>query len=292
MFQNPTDLSSVKKYPFYSDLLSKIYNIRDNFSVMPQISGKSVLGRGIFSIPIGNPESSVLLMGGIKGSHWITSVLLLLFCEDLLRAYQTSGKLMGINIGKVLENRGVIILPCLNPDGFEISLGEMCENESPPPQGHKINSSSLWDFNANGVDIPLNFDTNWDSKSINDNEFLLRRGKTPFSEPESTCIAKLCFQNNMKHLVTLGLGDDKVYYDYKNYAPSASKLMAELIVSGSTYSACRNCDNYFVNNWFIKTFRKPAFSICMNANSLELSNSAIMEIYSKVKESLIISLIL
>jgi g-D-glutamyl-meso-diaminopimelate peptidase len=291
MFLNPTDINSVTKYPFYSDLLNKIYDLRDKYSVMPKISGKSILGRGIFTIPIGNPDGAVMIIGGVQGNHWLTSIMLLLFCEELLATYENGGKLMGMSIKKILESRGVIILPCLNPDSFEITSRNLNDGRQ-TVEDIISKESPLSICNANGVDISKNFETNWISGKSNKNLGEIYSGKAPFSEPESLCVARLCFDYNVKQLITLGLGKKEIAYGYRDYAPPESKLMAEMIASGSDYKVCKNYDKHCFNNWFVKNFRRPSFSINIDENTAISEEKDIINLYSGLRELLIIAMLL
>ena len=50
------------------------------------VIGSSLLGRSIYAIHIGSRRRKVLYCGGVHGREWITSLLLLHYAEDLLRA--------------------------------------------------------------------------------------------------------------------------------------------------------------------------------------------------------------
>ena len=46
-----------------------------------EVCGRTALGRGIFSLNIGNQDNSVIYAAGFHGSEWITSLALFLFAS-------------------------------------------------------------------------------------------------------------------------------------------------------------------------------------------------------------------
>ncbi|MBQ8669910.1 MAG: gamma-D-glutamyl-meso-diaminopimelate peptidase, partial [Oscillospiraceae bacterium] len=86
------------------------------------LAGNSLLGRPIPVLAVGRLNTPVLMVGGVHGGEWLTVLLLLRFAEDLLRSLSCRRPLAGVDLGRSLERRGLLILPCLNPDGTAIAL--------------------------------------------------------------------------------------------------------------------------------------------------------------------------
>ena len=129
----------------------------------PQIQGRTALGRGIFSLTIGNEKNSVLLAGGFHGSEWLTSLALYLFTERLCRSISEGNLLCSVDIKKAFTQLGVTVIPCVNPDGTEIAVHGI-----DGAKGLKKFVSSIecedyrkWNANALGVDINHNFNAGW-----------------------------------------------------------------------------------------------------------------------------------
>ena len=72
----------VKEYPF----------------LKVDISGRTVLGRGIFSFSLGSLHNSVIIAGGFDGSDGISPLLLYMFIEDVCRSIKEKQELCGVNI--------------------------------------------------------------------------------------------------------------------------------------------------------------------------------------------------
>ena len=86
-----------------------------------ELVGRTALGRGIFSLSIGNQDNSVIYAGAFHGSEWITSLALMLFAERLCHSIKHYHLLCGVDMKRALTQLGVTIIPCVNPDGVEIA---------------------------------------------------------------------------------------------------------------------------------------------------------------------------
>lgn len=84
--------------------------------------GHSVLGRPIYALQIGEPRERVLFCGAFHGMEWLTCSLLLRFVARLCHALDTGEPLAEIDVRRALLGRGLVVVPCVNPDGVEISL--------------------------------------------------------------------------------------------------------------------------------------------------------------------------
>ena len=163
--------------------------------------GKSVLGRKIAALSLGDSRGGVLYVGATHGSEWLTSLLLLEFFDELCAAYERGGRPYGIDVRRALRTRGVLVVPVLNPDGVEIAL---CGAESALALCGKVTRLSggncaCWNANARGVDINHNFAAGWEELRALEQEqgiFGPAPGKyggpCPFSEPETRAACGAC----------------------------------------------------------------------------------------------------
>ena len=84
--------------------------------------GRSCGGRDITALKIGSAAEYSLIAAAFHGSEHITSAVLLMFIEELADAVKNGGYIAGLNAARALNGRGVIFVPCVNPDGCEISI--------------------------------------------------------------------------------------------------------------------------------------------------------------------------
>ncbi|HPF07987.1 MAG TPA: M14 family carboxypeptidase N/E [Spirochaetota bacterium] len=135
-------------------------------------TGLSVEGRPIRAIVISdNPgttggEPAIRLTGGIHGSEMISVELMIRFIEYLTYNYDKDAEVQDL-----VDNRYIVIIPVLNPDGLAAKRR----------------------YNSNGVDLNRNFSFAWESDAYGSH------GSSALSEPESQAMVSFS-QSNIFHL--------------------------------------------------------------------------------------------
>ena len=110
-------------FPDYKTRKEIINELCDRYKFIKHcFAGKSVCGRGIDVLHIGNTKNRVLYCGGFHGSEYLTILALLKFFEECCEAMESDKTVGGCKIGNFLSIRGLTIVPCVNPDGTEIAL--------------------------------------------------------------------------------------------------------------------------------------------------------------------------
>ena len=128
-----------------------------------KIIGYSVEGRPVYALVISDNPSSmevdepkIRLSGYIHGNEYISGEVLIRFISHLTGAYDAAQP--GLIETKLVNNRYIVVIPMINPDGVFRSVRN----------------------NSNNVDLNRNFDEYWTN--------LYDHGAYPFSEPESAAI--------------------------------------------------------------------------------------------------------
>lgn len=271
-----------KKYPFIS------------YSVI----GKSCVGRDIIALKVGKAASYSLFAAAFHGSEHITSNILLYFAEELCEALGSDGSIAGLNARKALFGRGVIFVPCVNPDGCEISIhgsvgcssgaariGRLCENDF-----------THWNANYRGVDINHNFDAGW--KDLHERE---RRagitgpaptrfgGYAPESEPETVALTSLCRENRIHHVAALHSQGEVIYWSYGDKKPNRSEHMAQIMATASGYALdvpVGMASGGGFKDWFIESFNRPGFTIELGRGKNPLDPATAYSIYETARKML------
>lgn len=149
--------------------------------------GLSLQGREIFGFRVtspvapasGSPRKPVIVINSLQHAReWITLTSSLYAATQLLATYNTDAR-----VRAALDRYEIVFVPILNPDGYEITWTtnrywrKNARTVSPPPQ-------------IAGVDLNRNWSVGWglnngSSGAYNSEEY---RGKSPFSEPETTAL--------------------------------------------------------------------------------------------------------
>ena len=293
-----------KEYTYHErqaliDLLCEKYKFIKRFTI-----GKSCMGKSITALKIGNSKSYSLITAATHGSERITSLVLLMFIADLCRAITVGESIEGVNVRKGLLGRGVIFVPCVNPDGCDISLlgKSACGLRGVEYSNLCRGDFKKWNANARGVDINHNFDAGWEilrKKEISLG--IVGPGPTryggirPHSEPETNALVDLCRNTNIRHVVSLHSQGEVIYWTYGSKIPEKSRQMAEIMATTSGYSLDIPIDiatGGGFKDWFIKEFSRPGFTVEIGKGENPLPISDANKIYNQIRELLMLSTIM
>jgi len=291
--------------PSYKNMCSAISYLKSEYPDLKVFPiGASVLGREITALSIGNPMNATLFVGATHGLEWLTTLLLLRFCEEVLEGLRTGAPVSEIDVGKALRNRSLVLIPCLNPDGVEIALnGE----EGALHKGDFVEelcggNYKLWQANANGVDINHNFDAGWcilkeleQASGITSPAPTRYGGPHPHSEPETTAVTTFCMTYQPRILYAMHSQGEEIYYRYGDKTPERSMLMAQILASSSGYKLATPtglASHGGLKDWFIEKFQRPGFTIEVGRGKNPLGLEQFGKIYAKIQEMLIIATLL
>ncbi len=267
--------------------------------------GNSLLGRKIYAMQMGNLDSPVLYCGGVHGREWITTLLMMYFAEDVLSARANRRQICDMDINKLLSARGLIIVPALNPDGVEISInGADCQGlegylgEDLFERCRSREFCSKWKANARGVDINRNFDAAWDDmraiamdSGICGPSMAGWTGEYPESEPETRAVVELCSRAKFRHVVAFHSQGEEIYWNYRNFTPAKSHLMARILSASSGYALREpgfSASSAGLKDWFMEKYHAPAFTIEIGSGECPIPLSQFRFLYNRLREMLVL----
>lgn len=266
-------------------------------------AGKSVLGRNLTYIKLGNGPYKVFINGAHHSLEWITSLLLMKFIETFLRAYAQNTLISDYNPNEIWNKTSLYIMPMVNPDGVELVLNGLTtdnpyyENLIKWNNGNK-NFSKVWQANIRGVDLNHNYDAAWElSKESEKCYGIFGPGPTKYSgkyaesEPESKAVADLTRKLEFDLVIAYHSQGEVIFWDFMDMASKETKKIAEILSKASGYSL----ENTFgmtsyagYKDWFIKNFNKPGFTVEVGFGINPLPLSQFKKIY-KDNEPLILA---
>lgn len=250
-----------------------------------QLIGRTNIGRSIFSLSVGNNKNSVIYIGSVSGSDGLSGLILLLFIERICHSVKFNHTIASVNIRKALSLSGITVIPCLNPDGREIFLhgAKGAKSMESFVSSFFIKEKPEWNGNSAGVDINRNFifqdDKNESFRSPSPSFF---RGDYPESEAETKALTRICRLKKFRQCMELRMGEDDIFYKSGEGEPVSSQMMAKILSSACFIPVnSEKPSEPGIMDWFIKEFRKPAFTLSTEGNEQNL-----YEIYSRLEEAL------
>ncbi len=282
------------------EIRQKIINkITDEFDfIKTEKIGESVCGRNIDLISIGNSENAAIWVGAHHGLEWITTLLLFEFFYDICKNVKFNENIHGIDVKSKIEKRGLVILPCLNPDGVEIAINgfKSVPKDELPIKNIDDELSKKWQSNANGVDLNHNYNAGWEAlhKLERQNKILSPRhtrygGNAPESEPETKALTDFCRKNNFEYALAFHSQGEEIYWNYGERTPENSEKFAEIFALMGGYKVSKP-EGLAVGggfkDWFIEEFGKPAFTIEVGLGENPLPIEEFPKIYNKIKTAL------
>lgn len=281
------------------DRLCRRYPFLTRFEV-----GKSVLGRSLWGLKLGGGEEAVLYAGAFHAQEWLTALVLLRFAERLCQALDTGGSIAGIDCRRALLGRGLIIVPCVNPDGVEIALSGAQSAGDLADEVLRVSGGDLssWNANARGVDINHNFDAGWhivrqleQSQGIDGPSPRRYGGSAPASEPETQALTALCERMDLRLVLALHSQGEEIYWKYGDNTPHAAELMARVLAMASGYelkTPSSIASHGGFKDWFIERFGRPGFTVEMGKGKNPLPAEQLDPIYERIEEMLMLGVVM
>ena len=256
----------------YAEMMKQIKEFKNSPVLTVTSLGRSLVGRSIPLIRLGNGEKSVLYVGSHHGMEWMTTMLLLKYLSEIITSYDKKGSILGCDTEELLKRRTVYVLPMLNPDGVELQING-CDPMNPLfDRLHRMSGGNYekWQANGRGVDLNHNYNAGFDEYKKLENELGITAGATKFSgshpesEPETACLCSFIRTVEPSMLIALHTQGSEIYYDYNGKCPPSSLSIAKRMerLSGYTVSRPDGTACYGgLKDWFISEFDRPAFTI-------------------------------
>ena len=268
------------------------------------VIGKSCMGKDITALKIGSASEYSLITAAFHGSERITSTVLLMFIEDLAYAIKNDLSIEGVNAIRGLKGRGVIFVPCVNPDGCDISLlgRAACGSDADRISRLCKNDFTHWNANFRGVDINHNFNADWECLREKERKMGIYGpspsrygGPKPESEPETSALVKLCKNTKIRHAIALHSQGEVIYWNFGECTPPRSKRIAEILATASGYALdvpISIADGGGFKDWFIEEYNHPGFTVEVGKGQNPLPAESAEEIYLKIREMLTLATII
>ena len=211
--------------------------------------GKTVLKNDIMLIKTGNGPEKVLIISGHHALETITSKFLMEYLK---------------NTNLDSKNVTLYVIPLLNVDGAEFHMKRIKNDRFKGKEG-------VWQANYRGIDLNHNYNAGFyiakaavTAEGINSPSHTKYGGLYPFSEPETRAVKHLCDKEKFSLAIALHTQGEEIYFGYDNICPENTFFYLDKFESASGYTASAptgTASHSGFKDWFIKKYKKPAFTI-------------------------------
>jgi g-D-glutamyl-meso-diaminopimelate peptidase len=257
--------------------------------------GKSVMGREIGYLQLGEGETEVCYNACFHANEWITTPILLKFAEEYATAYANNSNLYGEDIKTLYNNFSLYLVPMVNPDGADLVNG-VVRNEEYLEQTADIAADypdipypDGWKANIDGIDLNLQFPAGWENaKKIKFEQGYTSPaprdyvGEAPLSAIESINMYHFTNAHDFKLILAYHTQGQVIYWKYLDYEPEGSRQIAEYFskVSGYLLEDTPYASGFAgYKDWFIESRNRPGYTVEAGLGDNPLPMSQFSHIY-------------
>ncbi|HAN10078.1 MAG TPA: peptidase M14 [Clostridiales bacterium] len=284
------------------------YNIRGLRARYPfiglEVPGKSVLGRNLYVLKIGDGPNKVFYNASHHALEWITTPLLMKWLENVAEGYVMNSSIKGYNIREIYRKSTIYIMPMVNPDGVELVINGLKPTNPNYQELIRWNNGSTdfsktWEANNRGVDPNHNYNAGWEEYQQVQRELGITgpapskySGPFPESEPESKTTADFTRRVNPRLVLAYHSQGEVIYWDFMNMATEEARRIGDMLarVSGYTLETTYGSASYTgYKDWFIKEYRRPGYTIEVGSGVNPLPITQLPKIYNDNEELLLLA---
>lgn len=266
--------------------------------------GKSVLGKNLYYIKLGNGPNEVFYNASHHALEWINSPVMMKFTENFLESFVNNGFIRGYNIGDIWQSSSIYIVPMVNPDGVDVVINGITPENPYYEQILEWNDtgeplSEVWNANIRGVDLNRNYPANWEEAKEQETELGVTGpgptrygGPSPLSEPETKTMVDFTREHNFKMTLAYHTQGRVIYWQYLDFNPPNARAIGEVF---SNITGYRLSDVPYAaafagyKDWFIKEYNLPGYTFETGLGENPLPISQFNRIYSENEEVLLLS---
>ena len=259
-------------------------------------AGKSVLGRDLYVIRMGEGEREVFYNATHHANEWITTTVLLKYVEDIAGAYAEGENVMGLNVRELFRSVTMYVMPLVNPDGMDIVTGGISESIKGYAQAKQIADRYPsvrfplgWKANIEGTDLNLNYPAGWEiAKQIKAAQGIKAPaprdyvGEEPLSAPESRAVYDFTLAHDFSLVIAYHTQGMEIYWRYLDYQPEGALAIGKEFerVSGYRLKLTPPQSSYAgYKDWFILEYNRPGYTVEAGRGTNPLPISQFPQIY-------------
>lgn len=285
--------------PITSALTSEyIRRLKEQYPfIRGELLSRTAFQRPIETIVIGTGPRKVLYTAAHHANEWITATLLLKFAEDYAAAIAAQGEIFDQNAVELSQKTTIYMVPMVDPDGVDLVNGAILPGSTAYELAKRISDDfpnipfpDGWKANLLGVDLNLNYPAGW----LRAREIKFRQGfdrpaprdyvgRAPLNQFETQALAGYTEFLQPELMLAFHAQGKEIYWQYDNLFVEGAEELGQRFAQVSGYTLTDpppNSSNAGYKDWFIKTYRKPGYTIEVGQGVNPLPLSQFDEIYA------------
>ncbi|QOY34921.1 M14 family metallopeptidase [Anaerobacillus isosaccharinicus] len=272
----------------YATLLNEIRQLVEIYPFIKRRTiGNSVMGKDIVELQVGRGSKKVHMNGSFHAHEWITTPILMQTLNEYLLALTNMGSVREIFMPPYYDAVLLSIVPMVNPDGVDLVIRGVPEEEPYRSDVLAINRGSTnfsgWKANIHGVDLNNQYPALWDVEAARKPSQPARRdfpGFQPLSEPEAIAMANLTREENFDRVLAYHTQGKVIFWGFQGMEPPEAETIVNEFARVSGFRAVRYVDSFAgYKDWFIQEWRKPGYTVELGRGINPLPISQFDEIY-------------
>lgn len=246
--------------------------------------------RPVRTLVIGTGPRKVIYTAAHHANEWITTPVLLKFVEEFAQAVASGGQIFGENAGELAQKATVYTVPMVDPDGVDLVTGAIRPGQVQYEMALSLAGSfpnipfpDGWKANLLGVDLNLNYPAGWlRAREIKYSQGYDRPGprdfvgRAPLNQLETRALAGYTEFIDPALVLAYHAQGQVIYWQFGDIFVPGARELGERLARVSGYAPEDTpYESAFAGykDWFIKTFRRPGYTIEVGSgiNPLPLS---------------------
>ena len=256
----------------------------------------TAFGRPISTLVVGNGPRKVIYSAAFHANEWITTLILLTFARQWGEAIVSGGEIAGQNARELKDKVTIYMVPLVNPDGVDLVTGAISP-ESPEyalatalsENYPNIPFPSGWKANLLGVDLNLQFPAGWlQAREIKFMQGFTRPGprdyvgRAPLDQVESRAMEGYTQAIDPALVLAFHSQGEEIYWQFDDIFVPGARELGERLAQVSGYALADtpyNSSFAGYKDWFIKTYRRPGYTVEVGRGENPLPIEQFPEIY-------------
>lgn len=256
----------------------------------------TAFGRPISTLVVGNGPRKVIYSAAFHANEWITTLILLTFARQWGEAIVSGGEIAGQNARELKDKVTIYMVPLVNPDGVDLVTGAISPDSPEYALATALSENypnipfpSGWKANLLGVDLNLQFPAGWmQAREIKFMQGFTRPGprdyvgRAPLNQVESRAMEGYTQAIDPALVLAFHSQGEEIYWQFEDIFVPGARELGERLAQVSGYALADtpyNSSFAGYKDWFIKTYRRPGYTVEVGRGENPLPIEQFPEIY-------------